>query len=93
MAKELSLEQVEGNGGTVQLDQRPAAAGVGIVDRLSDEFFAVPVSPWMSTVESAGAIVGLGLASRASLRSGSAMTPNSAPFLPRPNLPGSPVLH
>jgi hypothetical protein len=40
MAKKLTLEQVEGNGGTVQLDQRVAAAGARIVDRVSDEFFA-----------------------------------------------------
>jgi hypothetical protein len=40
MAKELTFEQVEGNGRTVQLDQRVAAAGAGIMDRASDEFFA-----------------------------------------------------
>src|SRR5271168_2377160 len=40
MAKELTFEQVEGNGGTVQLDQRAAAAGAGVMDRVSDEFFA-----------------------------------------------------
>jgi hypothetical protein len=40
MAKELTFEQVEGNGGTVQLDQRVAAAGARIVDRVGDEFLA-----------------------------------------------------
>jgi hypothetical protein len=40
MAKEFTLEQVEGNGGTIQLDQSVAAAGAGIVDRASDEFLA-----------------------------------------------------
>jgi hypothetical protein len=40
MAKELTLEQIEWNGGTVQLDQGPAAAGARIVDRVSDEFLA-----------------------------------------------------
>jgi hypothetical protein len=39
MAKELTLEQVKRNGGVVQLDQRLAAAGTGIVDCVSDEFF------------------------------------------------------
>jgi hypothetical protein len=39
MAKELTFEQVKGNGGAVQLDQRLAAAGTGIVDCVSDEFF------------------------------------------------------
>jgi hypothetical protein len=38
MAKELTFEQVEGNGGTVQLDQRVAAAGTSIVNRVSDQF-------------------------------------------------------
>src|SRR5580693_8000645 len=40
MAKELTFEQVEGNGRTVQFDQRVAAAGAGIMDRVSDEFLA-----------------------------------------------------
>src|SRR5229473_8570679 len=40
MAKELTFEQVEGNGGTVQLDQRVAAAGTSIMDCMSDEFLA-----------------------------------------------------
>ncbi len=40
MTKELTFEQVEGNGGTVQLDQRVAAAGTGIMDCMSDEFLA-----------------------------------------------------
>jgi len=40
MAKELTFEQVEGNGGTIQLDQCVAAAGARIVDRVSDEFLA-----------------------------------------------------
>src|SRR5580765_6877033 len=40
MAKELTFEQVEGNRRTVQLDQRLAAAGTRIVNRVSDEFLA-----------------------------------------------------
>jgi len=40
MAKELTFEQIEGNGGTVQFDQRLAAAGARIVNRVSDEFLA-----------------------------------------------------
>jgi hypothetical protein len=40
MTKEFALEQVEGNGGTIQLDQSVAAAVAGIVDRASDEFLA-----------------------------------------------------
>jgi len=40
MAKELTFEQVEGNGGTIQLDQCVAAAWARIVDRVSDEFLA-----------------------------------------------------
>src|SRR4029077_4929513 len=42
MAEELAFEQVERNGGTVQLDQRVATAGTGVVDRVSDEFLAGP---------------------------------------------------
>ena len=42
MTKELTLEQVEGNGGTVQLDQRVAAPGAGIMDHVSDEFLTCP---------------------------------------------------
>jgi hypothetical protein len=40
MAKELTFKQVEGNRRTVQLDQRLAATGTRIVDRVSDEFLA-----------------------------------------------------
>src|SRR6266852_1785218 len=40
MTKELTFEQVEGNGGTIQLDQRVATARAGIMDRASDEFLA-----------------------------------------------------
>jgi hypothetical protein len=40
MAKKLTFEQVEGNGGTIQLDQCVSAAGARIVDRVSDEFLA-----------------------------------------------------
>ncbi|HJY93250.1 MAG TPA: hypothetical protein VJ255_23390, partial [Candidatus Acidoferrum sp.] len=40
VAKELTLEQIEWNGGTVQLYQGPAAARARIVDRVSDEFLA-----------------------------------------------------
>jgi hypothetical protein len=40
MAKELTFEQVEGNRRTVQLDQRLAATGTRIVNRVSDEFLA-----------------------------------------------------
>jgi hypothetical protein len=40
MTKELTFEQVEGNRRTVQLDQRLAATGTRIVNRVSDEFLA-----------------------------------------------------
>jgi hypothetical protein len=40
MAKELTFKQVEGNRRTVQLDQRLAATGTRIVNRVSDEFLA-----------------------------------------------------
>jgi hypothetical protein len=36
MAKELTFEQVEGNGGTVQLDKRPSAARADVVNRVRD---------------------------------------------------------
>jgi hypothetical protein len=39
MAEELTFEQIKGNGGTVELDQRLSAAMTGIVDCVSDEFF------------------------------------------------------
>src|ERR1700747_1235227 len=39
-AKDLTFEQVEGNRRTVQLDQRLAATGTRIVNRVSDEFLA-----------------------------------------------------
>jgi hypothetical protein len=42
MAKQLTLEEVEGNGGTVQLDQRVAAPPASIMNRVSDEFLASP---------------------------------------------------
>ena len=40
MAKELTFEQVERNGGAVQLDQRLAAAGTCIMDCVRNEFLA-----------------------------------------------------
>jgi hypothetical protein len=40
VAEEFALEQVEGNRGTVELDQGLAAAGTRVVDRVSDEFLA-----------------------------------------------------
>jgi hypothetical protein len=40
MAKELTFQQIEGNGRTVQFDQRVAAAGAGIMNGVSDEFLA-----------------------------------------------------
>jgi hypothetical protein len=42
MPKELTFEQVEGNRGTVELDQRLAAARTGVMDRASDEFLSRP---------------------------------------------------
>src|SRR5260370_10818384 len=42
VAKELAFEQVEGNGGPVQFDQRVPAAGTGMLDRVRDVFLDHP---------------------------------------------------
>jgi hypothetical protein len=42
MAKELTFQQIEGNGRTVQLDKRPSAARADVVNRVRDQLLPGP---------------------------------------------------
>ena len=57
MAEQLALQQAGRDGGAVELDERALARGLRSWMARAISSLPVPVSPWISTVESVGATV------------------------------------